>query len=256
MYPPESLELEAAVNTYLRHRRGDHGWMLGPFLCPSSGLHDLEWLLGGDSIPVGVVFDQPTEEAVSTIDASGLSIQQIETTDADVGSHLEGLNRTLTVWLEAPPERVTKVATANPHRRIGLKVRCGGASADAFPSPEVLGETMFDAFRAGLPMKATAGLHHPWRHYWPVLDVWRHGFLNLVGAAAALVTGAGRHELEELLGTEQPGELGPHHLRIGSQTFSESDLRSARVFFQSYGSCSFEEPVDDLVSMGSIRESA
>jgi hypothetical protein len=252
MYPPESLSLEDALASYRRHQQGAHEWMLGPFLCPSSQLHDLEWLLEEERVPVGVICDQPPEEAVPAIEASGLSIRQIETTDLEIGSHLDRINREVAVWLEAPTERVSKIAIANPHRRIGVKVRCGGATAKAFPSPEALAETMFDTFHAGLPMKATAGLHHPWRHYWLPLEVWRHGFLNLLAAAAALVTSSDRDEVERLLATDQPGDLDRNHLRLESHTFSVSDLRSARVFFRSYGSCSFDEPVDDLESMGSL----
>jgi hypothetical protein len=252
MYPPESLELDDAINTYLRHRRGPHEWMLGPFLCPSSALHDLEWLLGGDPIPVGVVFDQPAEEAVASIAASALSIQQIETTDLRIESLLRELDSALTVWLEVEPARVQAIAARIPGRPIGVKIRCGGPTPADFPSPAVLAAGMHETFERGLPLKATAGLHHPWRHFSADVGAWRHGFLNLAGAAAALVLTGDVNRASEILAVEQPGVLSGQYLRVGDHEFSPADLRSARVFFRSYGSCSFDEPVDDLVAMGSL----
>ena len=252
MYPPESLGLEEAISTYLRHRRGAHEWMLGPFLCPSSVLHDLEWLLGGDPIPVGVVFDQPAEDAFASIAASALSIQQVETTDLAIEHLLRELDASLTFWLEAEPSRVHTVAGRNPGRRIGVKIRCGGSTPADFPTPVALASGMHETFERGLPLKATAGLHHPWRHFSAEVGAWRHGFLNLAAAAAALVGTGDLNQVEEILSIEQPGVLSGHHLRVGEHEFSPADLRSARVFFRSYGSCSFDEPVEDLEAMGSL----
>lgn len=256
MYPPESLSLDDALMTYRRHQRGRHEWMLAAFLCPSSKLHDLEWLLGEERLPVGVVLDQPADEAISAIEASALSIRQLETTDLDIEEHFDEIDQALTIWLEVPPERAAKIAARNPGRRIGVKVRCGGATPESFPPPAALGEVLVDAFRGGLPIKATAGLHHPWRHIWADLGVWRHGFLNLLAASAALVTSADPTAVESLLASEEAGDLGRDHLRLGGHRFSVSELKSARVFFRSYGSCSFDEPVDDLVMMGSLQATA
>ncbi|HEX2420537.1 MAG TPA: hypothetical protein VHL55_02970 [Acidimicrobiia bacterium] len=252
MYPPESLGLEDAVDTYLGHRRGTHEWMLGPFLCPSSGICDLEWLLDRGPIPVGVVLDQPAAEAIDSISASDLAIRQIETTDLEIGLLLEKLDPSVTVWLEAEPRSVQTLAARHPGRRIGVKTRCGGATPEMFPTPSVLATAMHETFTCGLPLKATAGLHHPWRHFSPEVGTWRHGFLNLAAAATALVLGSDLNRVEEILATEQPGVLARDHLRISGHEFSVADLKSARVFFRSYGSCSFDEPVEDLAAMGSL----
>ena len=254
MYPPESLGIEDAVEAYLRHGRGPHEWMLGPFLCPSSGLCDLEWLLAGDQIPIGVVFDQPASEAIDSIAASDLGIRQIETTDLGVGRLLERLAPSLTVWLEAEPRLVQALAARHPGRRIGVKIRCGGATPEMFPTPSALAVAMRETFECGLPLKATAGLHHPWRHFSPEVGAWRHGFLNLAAAATALVLGIDVNQVEEILATEQQGVLTRQDLRIADHGFSIADLKSARVFFRSYGSCSFDEPVEDLAAMGSLGE--
>ena len=241
-----------AVASYLRHRRNVYEWMLGPLLCPSSQLHDLEWLLGGEAVPVGVVFDRPVDEAVATVEASGLDIRQIETKDINLGDYFSYLPQSLTIWIEAAPDDVHYLANGHPGRRVGVKVRCGGDSPTMFPSPADLAETMHATFIRGLPLKATAGLHHPWRHFSVDLEVWRHGFLNMAAAAAALVLTSDKAEAELLLSTDVPGLLTRQQLRIGNRAYSAAELKSGRVFFRSYGSCSFDEPVDDLVAMGSL----
>lgn len=252
MYPPESLSLEEAVTSYLHHRHGQYEWMLGPFLCPSSQLHDLEWILGGEEVPVGVVFDQPAADALVSINASDLDIQQIETTELEVRHFFDELNPSLTVWLESEARRVLEIAGRTPGRRIGVKVRCGGATPQMFPTPAELATAMHETFVCGLPFKATAGLHHPWRHFSDELSTWRHGFLNIAAAAALLVLGRDRAEAEAVLSMDQPGILTPQGLCFGPNTFSVADLKTGRVFFRSYGSCSFDEPVEDLAAMGSL----
>jgi hypothetical protein len=46
----------------------------------------------------------------------------------------------------------------------GAKVRCGGATPDAVPTLERLAEVLAGCARRKLVLKATAGLHHPFRH--------------------------------------------------------------------------------------------
>ncbi|MFN2487768.1 MAG: hypothetical protein ABR609_14385 [Acidimicrobiia bacterium] len=251
MYPPESLSLAEALSTYQRHQRGAHRWMLGVLLCPSSQLHDLEWMLGGKPTPVGVVVDQPIVEALEAMAISGLRIRQVETRDLAIADHLALMARNQDLWLETDPKRVLDVAVESPGRMIGVKLRCGGPNPADFPSSENLSEVMHTTFACGLAFKATAGLHHPWRHFWPELGVWRHGFMNLAAAAAALVLNGDRDAATEMIEATD-GRLGRSGLRVGSREFTASDLRSARIFFRSYGSCSFDEPVEDLLSIGSL----
>ncbi len=251
MYPPESLGLEDALASYLRHRHTRHQWMLGVFLCPSSKLHDLEWMLGGEPVPVGVVIDQHLAEAIDAISISGLEIRQLETRDTSIAGSLDRIDPGHALWLEADAKVVLDIAVESPGRRIGVKVRCGGASQSDFPSTQILAEAMHATFACGLPLKATAGLHHPWRHFWPELGVWRHGFLNLVAAATALVLNGDRDDATEMLECRE-GRLGRGGLQVGKREFTVSEVRSARTFLRSYGSCSFDEPVADLVAMGSL----
>ena len=60
-------------------------------------------------------------------------------------------------------------------RGLRAKVRCGGAEV---PTADALGRFLAACRAAGVPFKATAGLHHP------LAAEGRHGFLNVIAACA------------------------------------------------------------------------
>jgi len=133
---------------------------------------------------------------------------------------------------------------------MGLKMRCGGAEPSDVPSVSHAARLITSCRNAGIPFKATAGLHHPVRHYDDGLDTEMHGFLNIFGAAVL----ANEHDLS-------PDEVHPilseeraNNFRFEKDRFSWRDLsaslegiRHARETLAiSFGSCSFEEPIDHL----------
>ena len=124
-----------------------------------------------------------------------------------------------------------KVA-ALAERGLRAKVRCGGAEV---PSAEALGAFLSACRAAGVPFKATAGLHHP------LAAEGRHGFLNVI-AACAFDDGAALSEAVE---------LGADGLRWRDRVADADELaRVRREQLVAVGSCSFFEPVDDLRQLG------
>src|SRR5205807_8865012 len=74
-------------------------------------------------------------------------------------------------------------ADENPRQRCGqagLKLRCGGADAAAFPAPEPVAWALINAEDREVPMKFTAGLHHPLRRLDGGVGAHAHGFLNVL----------------------------------------------------------------------------
>jgi hypothetical protein len=104
------------------------------------------------------------------------------------------------------------------------KLRCGGA---AVPSVEEVALVVACCREAGVPFKATAGLHHA------VRTGEEHGFLNLLAAASAPP-----ESLDAVLAEEDPAAL-------------ELD-EAGRELFTSFGSCSRREPVDELRALGRL----
>ncbi|NNF58834.1 MAG: hypothetical protein HKN04_11410 [Rhodothermaceae bacterium] len=137
---------------------------------------------------------------------------------------------------------------------VGLKLRCGGVTPDAFPTPEALACAIAACHEAGVPFKATAGLHHPVRHYADEVGAMMHGFLNVFGAAILTRAHAlDRATIERMLLDEQPD-----HFIFDDDCFRWTDLgvmpdeiaEARSQFATSYGSCSFIEPREDLQALG------
>ena len=135
----------------------------------------------------------------------------------------------------------------------GYKLRTGGIEASAFPEPEVIAFAIMTCCEFDVPMKCTAGLHHPIRHYNEEVKSNMHGFIN-VFAAGILAYSANLDEAEiiEVLTDEDPYEFmfNENGLIWNENEIANSEIKTARErFMLSYGSCSFDEPIDDLKTM-------
>ena len=110
--------------------------------------------------------------------------------------------------------------------------------------------------RYGVALKATAGLHHPLRHRDAGLQVDMHGFFNVFTAALLAHAGLARIDLlTEVLACEDPGafRFDADGLRFAGHTIDNAAIiRGRQAFAVSYGSCSFDEPIEDLAALGLV----
>lgn len=114
------------------------------------------------------------------------------------------------------------------------KVRCGGARV---PSAEELADFVRGCREHRVVFKATAGLHHA------LPADGQHGFLSLL---AACVFG----DEEEAL-RDDAFELDADEFRWRGRAAGAARLAGVRKeLFAGFGSCSFDEPVDELTSLG------
>jgi len=294
LFPPASLSMADAVDEYRAARQGPHAWMLGRFICPATRLEELAGLLvltmqpGEEPWPISTILDGDLAvAAVSSwsFDAEmgpAAQIALIEVpppTQAGDGRSVENAIGTLegaataafTASHVATPffeirlvdgweTGVGNLADALLHyqkiqrRIVGAKLRCGGRTAAAFPTSVQVVSFITACVARGLPFKATAGLHHPIRHYDPDLDVMRHGFLNLLTAAALAIEGCPEAELIDVVEETATDAftIGVAGLSWRDRSVRVGDLVRTRREFASYGSCSFAEPTDDLVELGLI----
>jgi hypothetical protein len=137
---------------------------------------------------------------------------------------------------------------------FGYKVRCGGVTPDAFPTPEQVAFVIATCRDAGVAFKATAGLHHPVRRYDPTVGAMMHGFLNVFGAGVlAHALDLSEAAIRQVLRAESIGAF-----TFDANGFAFQDLRISATqvahardtFATSYGSCSFDEPREDLRAAG------
>lgn len=138
--------------------------------------------------------------------------------------------------------------------KLGLKFRLGGVTEDLFPPVDAVARALYVANQAGVPFKGTAGLHHPVRHFAASVDTMMHGFLNVFGGAILTqVHNLDAPAIERIVSDEVADHfvLNTDGLTWMDLHASAEQIQSARQSFAtSYGSCSFDEPREDLREMG------
>ena len=176
--------------------------------------------------------------SVAATIASGLVQTGKVTLIVVFGGLAGGIAWNLFTWLAGIP-------SSSSHALIGGVVGSTIAAAGGISAAVV-------AARAhDVPWKATAGLHHPVRgmHDGTVM----HGFLNLFIAGIALQAEAlDAARIGEVLAEEDPRAfvIDPTHIGWQDVRVEAEAVAAARERCVSFGSCSFDEPVDDLRELG------
>jgi hypothetical protein len=137
---------------------------------------------------------------------------------------------------------------------IAFKLRTGGVTPQAFSSSAELAQAICALRDRGVFWKATAGLHHPLPRCDPEIGASMHGFVNVLAAAAL----ADIHRLPEtvvqsILDDQHAGDFrfAASELQWNDLTASAEQIGAARLrSLISFGSCSFNEPRDDLRALG------
>ncbi|MCB0345492.1 MAG: hypothetical protein KDD66_10260 [Bdellovibrionales bacterium] len=133
---------------------------------------------------------------------------------------------------------------------LGFKLRCGGPRAEDVPSAAQVAFAINQCREAQLPVKFTAGLHKAACSHNSVGEVKEHGFLNVFGAA--ILSYAIELEFPKLVDFVQQKDVskisfGPDSMTLGGHTVSLEKVKKARELLAvGFGSCSFEEPIDEL----------
>jgi hypothetical protein len=217
-FPPARLPTEEALAEDRRARASAESWLLGRLVWPSSRLAELS---SYDAVPLSLVLDGPVPVA-TRVEAVETRWPELPAFDGEVFVELP-----LDDELEQNVERL-KAAGAF------AKVRCGG---ERTPTSAELARFVRICSDAGLPFKASAGLHHA------VRSGEAHGFLNLLAAALD------PERAEDALDEEDPAAFtvgADGFAWTGGEAGTTALARMRRERFRSFGSCSFDEPVDEL----------
>ena len=280
LFPPAQLPLEKAVREYAAHLGEEKAWMLGRFIIPAQRLEELEPHLVLFSEPVRIIAlgkgGRSEDEYLKNLNQDLTAIKTFRTAQ-DATVSVNGFEARL------PPLPVTNAFIANVVNQLreaglkqshefavddhleltmaalaaadaGAKLRCGGVTADAVPAPEQVARFIVAARDAGVPVKFTAGLHHPVRHFSDDIQTEMHGFLNLyVGGMLAHTTSFGWQELAGIIADQSPDAFALTGVGVewrGRLVRSEDAVRLRENALLGQGSCSFAEPVADLHDMG------
>jgi hypothetical protein len=289
LYPPASLSLEEAIRNFVKYQDDAEEWMLSRFIIPAKRLVELsqlaeifprEGVISFSALGRGgkdaneflanlqldiedILAFRETHGATVIVDMFEVALPSSALTDSTQTHDLmkgasDMLNKNgITVFFESSfgedwqprAENLIRALRKLKDRHVGFKLRTGGVTADAFPSTEQVAWAISSVHDAGVPIKCTAGLHHPIRHYNTSVQTKMHGFLNVFGAGVlAEVHGLTQTQIQAILEDENP-----EHFSFDENGFTWKDLRVAnseitrsRLFATSFGSCSFDEPREDL----------
>lgn len=181
----------------------------------------------------------------SGLDASRGGVSQ----SAGWGAPLHGLPE---VFVEIPRDRrrdpLLAALAGSPYR---AKFRTGGMRAELYPDDAELAASLAAAVAAGVPFKATAGLHHAVRNTDPQTGFEQHGFLNVLLAVDAVRRGGWEADARALLAERDGAAVAGLVSGMG-----EERALDARAAFLSFGTCSITDPLTELVRLGLVTAPA
>jgi len=268
LFPPASLPMPAAVAAHERQATAWYGELTGPFVCAETRLADLRTALtaaNAASIELSLIVTGGAPAVAAATDAVAadprLRLRAIEVpaakdieTDqavADVAAALDAAPLAATTgYIEVPlpvlaEPSAGRLLTQIDQRGYRPKLRTGGVTKEAFPDEGALAACLAEVTDRRIPFKCTAGLHHAIRHTAADTGFEHHGFLNVLLAVGAGVTGPGEDEIARILAQRDPTAVTAAVLALDSDATAE-----IRGLFTSFGTCSTDEPVADLVGLG------
>ncbi len=277
LFPPAGLSMIDAFINYAAYRNSNYSWMLGRFIVPASRLEEFHecarefapstsetsWRLSvivADDITETIYkikdFNAKNSARIicDTLEIKADSAGVIENTSASLPSNI-------VAYFEIPldktmPDLIATLALAGQR----AKIRTGGITPDALPATDQVIRFVRTCLAANVRFKATAGLHHPLRCFRPLTYAadapmgTMHGFLNLFlmtgfareGFRPSLLRDVMEDEFEEVFKFEEQSAIWRDEYSL-----STWQLERIRTFgIQSFGSCSFDEPVGDLQKLG------
>ncbi|MGI9089279.1 MAG: hypothetical protein ACR2HH_16315 [Chthoniobacterales bacterium] len=280
LFPPASLALEPALRNQAEYVRSPDAWMLGAFILPVGKFEDAAAHLVRFDVQHSLsisALGPKTNNAVEFIEELNIGADRIRDFEArfrptatvgqiemalpsEPGASLGETNRALagldvpTFWEANVDEAERTIAFVAERRatgagRYGFKLRTGGVIASAFPSSIQIARALVAAALHRVPIKFTAGLHHPVRQFHPSVQTKMHGFLNVLGAG--ILAAEHRWDVQQTAAMLEDEDASAFVFSENEFAWREwkiatAKIASGRKMITSFGSCSFDEPREDL----------
>lgn len=284
IYPPAALSLQESFANYVRYKQESENWIVRHFVCPAEQLDQLPPRPQTENpIPLCVIgsrndgeesFREAVESDLRSMDSfihetTGYLLQtyEVKVPNASVKNRdVQRLSRIVTeqikelpIYLEIPFvedwQTVTPfvISSLKSQSSVFPKIRTGGTKAEDFPSSEQVALFLETCATSQMPFKATAGLHHPLRHFDEINQCMMHGFLNVAVAFALCVNKKiATNVLIAVLEETEKTKFGFDDGKISWQgvDLDLNEIDWSRQMFGSFGSCSVYEPLQDLREWG------
>jgi hypothetical protein len=272
LFPPGNSPMPKAVAAHARLTNAWYGEFTGPFVCPETRLSELRIALTTTSvgwIGLALVVTAGAAAVAAATDAVAtdprLRLRAIEVPadkDAEPGQAIADVAAALdaaplaavTGYIEVPLTAIAApgagyLLTMIDERGYRPKLRTGGMTRQAFPDEAVLAACLAELTGRRIPFKCTAGLHHAVRHADATTGFEHHGFLNVLLATGIGLRGGDAGEIAGVLAERDPAAVAGAVLALGTDAAAE-----IRDLFTSFGTCSIDDPVADLISLGLLSK--
>jgi hypothetical protein len=264
LFPPAALDLRTTVENYRAYRTSEQAWAVGRFILPVGKATEFAqiWPSLLSEWPISLLLGEDAETEWHRASACDFLCDMLECKPLPAKEILavrRALPAAAKVFFEVP-------ATADSEGTIAAiaasgsmaKLRTGGITHDAIPSASQVARFLSCCVRHGVAFKATAGLHHAIHGVHPLTyspqsdTAIMHGYVNVILAAVLLHNGGELAEASELLEEASPADLrlDREHISWRDWSFTPQQVVHVRKeLMLSFGSCSFTEPLDEIVSM-------
>jgi hypothetical protein len=256
IFPPGDVPLPEAVAAHVAGRGEWYADLVGSFVVTDRAIGEITAPLRLSVVVTGGAGG--VEPALALAARHGHELAGVEVALRDLDDLAGNARRVATaadaagvepeqVFVELPPidaDGWLRAADVVAEAGLRLKFRTGGLEEHLFPATATLAGWIDAALDRETPFKCTAGLHHALRHD-NADGFTHHGFLNVLVATVRAFDGAATDEVVALLDEREAGPL--------LAAVEDGDLRRARRWFTSFGSCSVREPLDDLTALGLLE---
>ncbi|WP_209121306.1 hypothetical protein [Alkalihalobacillus sp. BA299] len=296
LFPPAQLPLDRAIRNYAAFQTYEDAWMLGHFIIPVTQLKQLtpSVALFSESNPLTLsAIGRSSSDAESCLSFLQADLKQISLFNEKYKAaacikgfelplppvvpkrdllevlSLETKKRNLKTfcevtvafnedWNQQMLATLDEIAIQNNKHngRLGIKLRTGGLTVEAFPAPEQVAAVIVGCSERSIPQKFTAGLHHPIRMYRNEVKTKMHGFLNVFTAGMlARTQNIDLATVAQILADENSANFTftEQGLAWKGTVVNVSEMEHLRLnALCSFGSCSFDEPREDLRTLQMI----
>jgi hypothetical protein len=261
VFPPGLVPLPEAVRAHQERHDRWYAGLVGPLVLAETALAQLGPLVRPDlplrlsvTLPGGPAGLDDVISACAGLPVELSSVEVVVPGGVAPAEFFERLaagvgERELDVYVEVPRDGRGAEIIDGLQGRYRAKFRTGGVRAELYPSVEELAGSLAAVICAGIPFKATAGLHHALRNTDPDTGFVQHGFLNLLLATDALLAGVPELDAQGLL-AERDGTIVAERVRA----LDVAAVERTRRAFTSFGTCSVTEPLAELIELGIVTD--
>ena len=208
-------------------------------------------------LPLDLINFRETSDFLDTLDLIQRDMNKTISKDTRIFYEIELKSKN---WMDNVDSIVAGISICNQFYieeekspKIGFKLRTGGITPDMIPTAFQVAYVIKKCIENKIPFKATAGLHLAIKHFDEKIKSKVYGFLNIFGAG--IIYYYYQMPPEDLTMIIEDEHISDFSFTADSFAYQDLKVSSEEVkfvrenFMLSMGSCSFDEPLQELIDL-------